>query len=106
MEVSFLGLILNGSNIGIKIFMLRKWWWAPIFGLCQQAIYVTYALVTEKYEFLLTPVILSPIYAISVPKWYHERYEHEYVECHEVDYYHEERMKHPQWHIKNYIQRE
>ena len=40
---------------------------------------------------------MTPLYIIFMKKWYNERYEHEFVERHEEEYYFEELQIHPDW---------
>jgi hypothetical protein len=79
--------VLNGTQVGAKVMMLRKTWWAPII----------YAWMNDQWGFLITPLVMGPIYALSIKKWSLERYEHEYVEAHMEEYVIEEHMKHPDW---------
>lgn len=97
--VPWLDWILGGSTVAIKILMLRKVWWSPLFGVIIQTLWVTYAFALEEYGFLITPVIMTPIYAIHVKKWHKERFEHEYISSHEEEYIEEEHHKHPKWEI-------
>lgn len=89
--------LLNGTQVGAKVMMLRKAWWAPIFGLIIQVFPVIYAIWYEQFGFLITPLVMVPIYACSIKPWYLQRYEHEYVESHMKEYMVEEHMKHPDW---------
>lgn len=89
--------LLNGTQVGAKIMMLRKTWWAPIFGLAIQIFPIIYAFVKDQYGFLLTPLVLIPIYGAHIKPWYLQRYEHEFVVSHEEDYLFEEHLKHPNW---------
>jgi hypothetical protein len=89
--------VLNGTQVGAKVMMLRKTWWAPIFGLAVQVFPIIYAYYNDQWGFLITPLVMGPIYALSIRKWSTERYEHEYVESHMKEYVVEEHMKHPDW---------
>ena len=96
-SLGILDWLLNGTQVGAKIMMLRKVWWAPIFGLVIQIFPAIYAYQTDQWGFLITPLFMGPIYAVSIRKWARERYEHEYVEHHIKDYVHEEFEMHPDW---------
>jgi hypothetical protein len=96
-SVGILDWLLNGTQVGAKIMMLRKTWWAPIFGLIIQVFPVLYAIVNEQWGFLITPLVLIPIYGAHIKPWYSERYEHEFVVEHGEEYILEEHFKHPDW---------
>lgn len=95
--MDILDWILASSTVAVKLLMLRKIWWSPIFGVAIQSIWVTYAIYESEYGFLITPIIMGPLYATYVKKWWKERYVSEYIHNHENDYYYEELEIHPNW---------
>ena len=95
--IGILDWVLNGTQVGAKIMMLRKTWWAPIFGLCIQVFPILYAVFNSQWGFLITPLVLIPIYGAHIKPWYLERYEHEFAESHLEEYLLEEHFKHPGW---------
>ena len=82
--------------------MLRKIWWAPIFGVAIQSIWILYAYIFNEYGFFITPLIMGPIYAFHVQKWWKEKYLAEFAHAHEKEYIEEEHAKHPEWNIDSY----
>lgn len=95
--LQLLDWVLGGSTVAAKVLMLKKVWWAPVFGLAIQPIWITYAFLQEQYGFLITPAFMTIIYGSSVKKWWRERYALEFVESHQDDYVKEEQTKHPDW---------
>ena len=95
-----LDYILAITTVTAKVLMLRKIWWAPIFGLAIQSVWITYAFVFHEYGFFITPAIMGPIYAYHVKKWSNERFVNEFVSEHNKEYIEEEHNKHPEWNIK------
>jgi hypothetical protein len=89
--------VLGGSTILLKIFLIRKLWFAPIVGLIVQSIWICYSLVTNEYGLLLTPLVMTPFYAFNIKKWKAERFEHEFCCSHMKAYVEEEQSKHPDW---------
>lgn len=99
--VPWLDWALGASTVAVKILMLRKVWWSPLFGVLIQTLWVTYAFALQEYGFLITPAVMTPIYALHVGKWRKERFEHEYVVSHKAEYIEEEHTKHPNWEYRN-----
>lgn len=95
--VENLDWVLSVTTAIAKILMLRKVWWAPIWGVAIQPVWITHAIYQEHYGFLVTPLTVGVIFAFSIPKWYRERYEHEFVQAHKAEYVHEEHERHPDW---------
>lgn len=52
---------------------MRKVWWAPIFGLAQEGLWVWLMIVTKAYPMLIAVAAYSVIFACAIPKWYRER---------------------------------
>ena len=92
--VEHLDWVLSITTAIAKILMLRKVWWAPIWGTAIQPIWITHALYQEHYGFLITPMTVGIIFAFSIPKWYKERFEHEFALAHRDEYLEEENKKH------------
>ena len=92
--LNHLDWVLSVTTAIAKILMLRKVWWAPIWGTCIQPIWVTHALYQEHYGFLITPLTVGVIFAFCIPKWYRERHEHAFAEAHKAEYLSEGRARH------------
>ena len=68
--IDFLDWVLNGTQVATKLLMLRKTWYAPVMGLACQVLFVVYAWYMNQWGFLITPLFMTPIYAMYVKKWY------------------------------------
>ena len=67
------GLAANIGGVLAMLFMSRKFWWAPIFGVCVQLIWCTWILLGAPKALWIATLCFLATYAIAVPKWYRER---------------------------------
>ena len=61
------------------LFMVQKRWWAPIFGLAQEGLWLLFILMTDgSWPLIFAVVVYCIIYVRAIPKWRRERngYQH------------------------------
>ena len=70
-----LGLLASGGAMAAHTLSMRKVWWAPIFGVGVQAIWIVYVL-SNKVTWPLLPETLWYLawYLVSIKKWKRERH--------------------------------
>ena len=68
-----LGILANVLACLAIVLGMRKVWWAPIFGLAVQPLWLLWIALTGAWPLLLTTVFLAVTYAVAIPKWRRER---------------------------------
>jgi hypothetical protein len=48
----------------------RKLWWGWLVGILSETLWITYAIVTKQYGFLVAGFVYGTIFAINARKWY------------------------------------
>ena len=51
----------------------KKYWWAWLFGLCAQVLWLTYGLVYHQYGFIVSSAAYGYIYGRNTLKWFQEK---------------------------------
>jgi threonine/homoserine efflux transporter RhtA len=65
------------SAVGVAGFILagRKIWWAWYVNIGNQALWLTYSLLTEQYGFLVATVVYTVVFAKNAATWTREHLE-------------------------------
>lgn len=65
-------LVTAATIISICLTM-RKIWWAPIFGLAHEGLWIIFAVLSGAWPLCIAAGCYTLVYAIAIPKWYRER---------------------------------
>ena len=71
--MNWLGWSANITGCLAFLFMSRKWWWAPIFGVAQQCLWAAWCIRDGLWPLLVTTVFFVLTYGAAIPKWTRER---------------------------------
>lgn len=73
--IAYFSLVLVPLTLIDRIAFARRRWWAPVFGLTMQALWIVYgvALGREGIGIWIVAIIVGCTYATSIPKWYRHR---------------------------------
>jgi len=70
----WLAWLVTAMTIVGRIALMKKWWWAPIYCIAQEATWAVFALVVDgAWPILVLVIADSAIYIAAIPKWYRER---------------------------------
>lgn len=69
--------LLTAVGVTGLYFAGRKVWWAWFVGLGAQALWLTYAVVTQQWGFVVSVFAYGSVYAINARKWVAARQEGE-----------------------------
>jgi hypothetical protein len=48
----------------------KKLWWGWLVGILSETLWITYAIVTKQYGFLVAGFVYGTVFAINARKWY------------------------------------
>ena len=71
---TYLDWILGMASLLGQLFLLRKLWWSPYFGLGLQGLWVTYAINRGDYGLLPATCGFPALYVYGIVKWTRERH--------------------------------
>ena len=65
--------VVSATSVLAIVFTLKKWWWAPIFGLVQEIPWVVFAVVSGGWPLIVAALAYSFAYGLAIRKWRRER---------------------------------
>lgn len=65
--------LLSVTSVITIVLSMRKVWWAPIFGLAQQAIWIWFVFAARAYPLFVGVAAYTLTFALAIRKWYRER---------------------------------
>lgn len=65
--------ILGISSLLGQLLLIKKLWWAPIFGLSLQALWYTFAIQRGEYGLLPSTTGFTILYVYGIFKWTKEK---------------------------------
>ena len=68
-----LGVAANLCTCIAAILFARKIWWAPIWGIGTQVIWVMYAVGIPAWPLLISGIFMLVVYTTAVSRWRKER---------------------------------
>ena len=73
--ITMLSAVVSVLTCFSVFFMMRKYWWAPIFGLVHETAWAAlFILAPDQKPMLIAVAVYSVVFATAIPKWYRERH--------------------------------